>query len=179
MAEVLERGRVTFLFRPKVDVSAPRGIDDVQRFWVVLAHAAGRRRIAVGRKRMPHLRDREANWGFVDALDADVARDLDEREYVTKTRGERLQPGARRVAEGDYALVRHGDHVHLTWNVAEEDPEMSRELEIGPRGSVLVAVLHFHGWVPARPEELDRHHAELLFFAHTERAEIADETAVK
>lgn len=122
MVEVLERGDIFFAYLPRVDTSSVRGLDDVQRMFVLLATRERRwfRRFQIGRKRLPEPDRHERHWSFVDAVgnhpDA-VKGDFAARRYTTKTAGERLQPEARPAGEGVYALVRHGDHLHLVYRL--------------------------------------------------------------
>jgi hypothetical protein len=64
----------------------------------------------------------------VGSLDEVLTDQLEDERYPSRTRGERYQPGARPVAQGCYAFVRHGDHCHLAFRVdqgeaAEELPD--------------------------------------------------------
>jgi hypothetical protein len=60
----------------------------------------------------------------------------------TLTRGERHLAPARPAGEGVYALVRHGDHTHLTFalELPEKPGEVQRELNIREEGNYIVAV---------------------------------------
>src|SRR5919198_5702426 len=120
MDDVLERGAIAFLYRPRVETFAVQALEDVQRFFVVLAPEGGRRvrRVRVGRKRMPAAELHERFWAYVDRVAAsvhDVVADLASDLYWTKTRGLRHQPGPRFAGEGSYLVARHGDHVHLAY----------------------------------------------------------------
>ncbi|MCC6556682.1 MAG: hypothetical protein IT372_27290 [Polyangiaceae bacterium] len=158
MSEVLERGDIYFLYRPKVEreVGEVEGMEDVQRLYVVL-HPEGERRyrlIVIGQKRMPELGGPEdrtrRNWGFVEkvAEDAKVMRqELAQRTYETKTRGERVLPEARPAGEGVYAIVAHGDggarrHTHLAYalELPREPGEVQEELGLADEGSYVVSV---------------------------------------
>jgi hypothetical protein len=67
---------------------------------------------------------------------------LGEQDYTTKTRGVRHVAAARPVAEGVYAIVRHGEHTHLTYRL--ELPRRAgaalRELNIRQEASYIIAV---------------------------------------
>ena len=117
MTVVLERGDVSFFFRPTVqEADALETKLGVQSFFFVLSPAHGvHRRVRVGRKRMPAPTG-ERLWARVErvgSLQRVLADQLEAEVYTTKTRGERYQPGARAIAQGSYELVRHDDHVHL------------------------------------------------------------------
>jgi len=80
-----------------------------------------------------------ARVGPTDRL---VREELEPHLYHTRTRGERFQPGARTAGEGEYALVRHGDHTHLDYQLyAPREPgDVQRDLHVEPRASYIVAV---------------------------------------
>jgi hypothetical protein len=145
MVDVLERGDISFFFRPRVQpADAPAGLataPGVQRLFFVLSTAGDRhRRVRVGRKRMPAAAG-ERLWARVErvgSLQRVLADQLEAEEYRTKTRGDRYQPGARPIGQGCYAFVRHGDHVHLVYRVAQLDPDVPDEVWVPEAGSDLV-----------------------------------------
>src|SRR4051794_525441 len=106
MSEVLERGLVYFFYWPRVDHAKVRGLDDVQRFHLVLRPRDRQvwRMLQVGRKRLPAVATgHERFWAFVDKVarsPGELEDELDRRIYQTKTRGERVQPEARPAGEG-------------------------------------------------------------------------------
>lgn len=119
-ADILERGNIYFVYRPRVMDEDVEGWDDVQRFYMILGpHGKQRyRMITIGRKRLPDAEKHERYWGFVDASDREpkkVENRLDREHYQTKTRGEREVPPARPAGEGKYALYRHDDHTGLAY----------------------------------------------------------------
>jgi hypothetical protein len=160
--EVLERGELAFLATPRVRSRNLLPIDDapphpreVQRLYLLLSpHGKPLyRRVLVGKNRLPEG-SRQRFWACVDRVGSsieDVAGDLGESEYQTKTRGPRRQPPARTLAEGTYALVRHGDHAHFSYRV--HDPcapaDVLRALRIEPHASYVVAAFN-----PAAPPRL-------------------------
>ncbi|HEV7676149.1 MAG TPA: hypothetical protein VGQ12_16585 [Candidatus Angelobacter sp.] len=147
MADILERGDIFFLYRPKLDVQTVRRLDDVQRFYMVLKPERKKRfrRIIIGRKRLPDIGKHERTWGFVDRVTQtaeEVEDDFDPQVYETKTRGERVEPPARPVGEGIYVIARHDDHTHLAYalEVPETPGEAQRELNIRKEASLIVTV---------------------------------------
>ncbi|HEU0035482.1 MAG TPA: hypothetical protein VFQ53_32955 [Kofleriaceae bacterium] len=148
MPEVLERGDILFFYRPTVQpaelaVGPPAAAehDGVQSFFVVLAPAGGKhRRLRIGRKRMPSPSG-ERFWGRIErvgTLERVLADQLEAEHYVTKTRGERYQPGARPIAQGCYAFVRHDDHVHLAYRLEHTEPDVPEALRVPDAGSHVV-----------------------------------------
>jgi hypothetical protein len=135
MADVLEDGDIYFLYRPRVAHPDVSSLADVQRLLVVLRAWRGDRLrlLVVGRKRLPEIRAHDRFWGFVDQIASgpdELRPALDGRAYQTKTRGERIQPPARPVAEGAYVIARHGDHTHLAYRLELPDGRGGPQLEL-------------------------------------------------
>jgi hypothetical protein len=134
MTEVLERGDISFFFRPAVQAAdALETTLGVQSFFVVLSAGRDRhRRVRIGRKRMPAPTG-ERFWARVErvgSLQRVLGGQLEAEQYTTKTRGERYQPGARPIAQGCYAFVRHDDHIHLVYRVDQIEPDAPDEVRV-------------------------------------------------
>jgi len=148
MPQVLERGSIYFVYRPRVEATSASGLEDVQRFFVILSPDDHQRHrlIVIGRKKLPEIEDRhERNWGFVQkvARNADqVEAELDRITYATKTRGERHLAPARPAGEGVYAIVRHEDHTHLAFalELPTKPGDVQGELNIPQQGSYIITV---------------------------------------
>jgi hypothetical protein len=156
LVRALERGRISFVVRPRVE-----GAPGVQRFAFVLSPAGAERhrRVMVGKKRMPAPGANEREWAYVDRLAAsrsEALADLGPTTYNTKTRGLRHQPGARVIARGNYGIVEHGEHAHLTYAL---DPETERDglldaMNVKQEGSLIAAVFNPLGkWSPPSAQE--------------------------
>lgn len=120
--ETQERGDIFFLYRPKVEHEEAHGLDDVERFHMVLRPEGRRlwRLIVLGRKRLPDVDAHARHWGFVDkvAHTPDKVREaFGPLSYHTKTRGKRHVAAARPAGEGVYALVRDGAGLHLAYRL--------------------------------------------------------------
>jgi hypothetical protein len=129
VTQVLERGVLRFSYRPRVGVEHVRALDDVQRFFLVLAPVSKRRvrRLIVGRKRLPDPETHEREWAFVAEVADDPAA---------------LQADAHPAGEAGYAVVEHDGHTHLAYALEpprEPDP-LQRELGIRREASYIVAV---------------------------------------
>ncbi|CAA9500822.1 MAG: hypothetical protein AVDCRST_MAG39-1402 [uncultured Sphingomonadaceae bacterium] len=142
-----ERGDLFFFYRLKIDASEPRGIDDVQRFHMVLRRADGKlfRLLTVGRKHLPDIAVHEREWGLVDLVTDEVepiAEALRVQEYDTKTRGHRVNPAARPVGEGAYALARDRQGLHLSYRLElpAEPGEAQRALGIVAEATYRISV---------------------------------------
>ncbi|HZU07528.1 MAG TPA: hypothetical protein VFB73_16310 [Chloroflexota bacterium] len=147
MAQVLERGDIYFVYRPRVQQEAAESLADVQRSYMVL-HPHGKqtyRLLVLGRKRLPEPRAGERLWGFVDKVSRkpeDIAEAFEREGYGTKTRGTRARPAARPAGEGVYAIVRHDDHTHLAYQLElpEQPGEVQQALGIEPEASYVLSV---------------------------------------
>src|SRR5690242_18313315 len=113
MTEVLERGDIYFVYRPRVDAFTVKGFKDIQRLYLILKpRIAGRYRVLIiGHKQLPEVEDgtRKPFWGFVESVFQTPA------EVEQELRGTGDQPAARAAGEGVYAITRHEDHTHLVY----------------------------------------------------------------
>jgi hypothetical protein len=145
--EVVERGNIYFIYRPRVEETRPEGLDAIQQLHMVLAPEGRKlfRMINIGRKRLPDVSEHERNWGFVEAVTKsgqEIEEGLRREEYATKTRGERTQPAARPAGEGVYALVRMDDTLHLAYELElpEKGGPVQKALNIAPKASFVLSV---------------------------------------
>lgn len=143
MVSVLERGEITFFYRPTVQpAGAVTFTPGVQSFFLITSPAgrALHRRVRVGRKRMPAPTG-ERFWAVVERVGSlhDVLGDqLEAARYTTRTRGERYQAGARAIAEGCYAFVRHEEHTHFVYRVDRLEADVPPEVAVPAAASHLV-----------------------------------------
>jgi hypothetical protein len=130
MTDVLERGDIFFLYRPRVKEELAEGLEDVQRFLVIVrperagAFPADRRRPQA----VPEPEEHERLWALVDQVaseSGELRAELERGEYGTRTRGAHVRPEARPAGEGRYALVEHDGHTHLAYEL--ELPRRSGE----------------------------------------------------
>jgi hypothetical protein len=157
MSDVLETGHIYFFYRPRVQREEARGLDDIQRFHIILSPRGKLiwRLVTVGRKRLPEVGGgRERAWAFVDTVGdtPEAVKDVLERQiYDTKTRGERVLPEARPAGEGVYALVGHGSHTHLAYELAfpRAPGDVQEDLNIEEQGSYIVTVRNPDAPAPA------------------------------
>jgi hypothetical protein len=147
-AEIIEQGDIFFFYRPKVEEHEPDGIEDVQRFHIVLRPEGGEpiRLMTIGRKRLPDVDDHERVWGFVDKVARsakEIEAELREQRYGTKTRGERTRPAARPAGEGVYALVRDEHKLFLAYELElprEPGGAVQRELNIERQAAYVLSI---------------------------------------
>lgn len=142
---LLERGNIYFGYRPKIDVEVVRGMNDVQRLFMLLQPEPDRfRLIVIGRKKLPDNDPNQRYWGVVDIasdLAEPIRREFSEQEYETKTRGKRRQQAVRVIADGHYVLSQHEDHTHLVYELDEASSTALRsEMHIGRAGNYILTV---------------------------------------
>ena len=193
--EVLERGNIYFIYRPRVQEEHPEGVGDVERFYMAL-HPRGRKRyrlFVIGRKHVPDVEEHERSWAFVDTVTDDpkaLEEGLREHTYSTKTRGERVQPAARPAGEGVYAIAAIEGQLHLVYalELPERSGDVQKELGIAPEASFAVSIKNPEKGSPAaaglsedreadypgsqqrkfRDRRFDREHPELLDYEGAE-----------
>jgi hypothetical protein len=146
VARTIERGDITFLYRPRVEQQEPGELDDVQRLILLLSPdgAAFERAIAIGRKRLAPSAKRDRFWGFVDLVltPYDMQAALGAQVYGTKTRGLRHLPAAQPIATGTYDIATHRDHAHLRWRVEHTmtDDPIAIEVALEDEADYIVTV---------------------------------------
>jgi hypothetical protein len=184
MPNVLERGRVYFFYRPRVQLEEARGLDEVQRFQLVLSpdDRPVWRLLTIGRKRLPEIDDGgERFWGWVDLVaeaPEAIAGELDRQVYGTKTRGVRVQAEARPAGQGRYAIASHEEHTHLAYvlELPHDRGPVQEDLRIEPRADYIVVQLEHQAagarrFVQLFPDALDHGGAELVLIGATREPE--------
>lgn len=137
MAEILERGAIYFLYRPRGKGAA--GIEDLDRLYLVLSpHGDTRHRfLRIAGERLPQIGEEgEAGWALVERV-------FHQREE-TRAALNGGDPYPRPAGEGVYALLTHEDRTHLAY--ALELPQrlgaVQSALQIRPQGSFVVSILN-------------------------------------
>jgi hypothetical protein len=155
-SESIEHGDIFFFYRPKVDSTEVKELEDVQRFYMVTSPEQRERGIDVyrlfllGQKQLPEIVEgkstsRERNWALnvlTTSNPEDIHNEFLPAEYTTKTRGERRIGAAAPAGEGKYSIVRHAGHTELAYVL--ELPEIpgptQREFEIRKEASYIISV---------------------------------------
>jgi hypothetical protein len=149
--EILEQGDIFFFYRPKVRSEQVRGIEDIRRFFMVLAPDEEQeldkiyRLFVIGKKSLPEIRESEARsseryWARVGGIFEDpkeLANDLQSDEF-------RKGDAARPVGEGKYAIIKHRDHAELAYilELPKEPGEAQKELGIEKEASYIITVIN-------------------------------------
>jgi hypothetical protein len=161
---VIERGDIYFLYRPSVGRGEARGYRDVERLYMLLKPQGRRlyRLIIIGRKRLPDPGEHDRFWAFVYRVftrRSELNAELGAKEYPTRTRGIRRVAPVRPVAEGVYAIVRHGDHTHLAYvlELPKRRGPAEREFNLKREASYIVGVKNPNSPAP-RNAGLDPEH---------------------
>ncbi len=146
---ILEKGNVYFFYRPKVDREEAHGIEDVQRFYILLSpeNKKGFRLLIVGEKELPEEKSsgkERKNWAFVKLAGnlKKMKDEIAEDKYQTKTKGERIVEAARPVGEGRYAIVQHEKHNHFLYELdtPKKIGKVQREFNISKEENYIVTV---------------------------------------
>src|SRR6266567_6747518 len=175
---ILEQGNIYFFYRPKVGERSAEGLEDVERFYMVLEPKQKDehlyRLIVIGQKKMPEIKPHgggDSSWGFVDKVGQkaeEIEDELDLKTYQTKTRGEQTREPARPVGEGLYNIVRHQDHTHLVYvlNLPRQIGEVQKAFQLREEASYILSIKNpyqpaprqvgFSGKEPHYPTDLQK-----------------------
>jgi hypothetical protein len=154
---ILEQGDIFFFYRPKVRSEKVESIEDVRRFFVVLAPESKNlyRLLVIGKKSLPEIRETEARsseryWARVGGIfddPAQLTKELLSKEF-------REGDMARPAGEGKYAIVDHNKHTELAYvlELPKETGEAQKELGIEKEASYIITVINPK--MPRREENL-------------------------
>ena len=154
---ILEQGDIFFFYRPKVRSEKVESIDDVRRFFVVLAPESKNlyRLLVIGKKSLPEIRETEARsseryWARVGGIfdnPTELTKELLSKEF-------REGDMARPVGEGKYAIIDHNKHSELAFvlELPKELGEAQKELGIEKEASYIITVINPK--IPKRQENL-------------------------
>jgi hypothetical protein len=158
---ILEQGDIFFFYRPKVRSEKVESIEDVRRFFMVLAPESKKdeknliRLLVIGKKSLPEIRKTEARssdryWARVGGIFEDptqLTKDLLSSEF-------RDGDIARPVGEGKYAIVDHNNHTELSFvlELPKEIGIAQKELGIAKEASYIVTVINPK--IPKKEENL-------------------------
>jgi hypothetical protein len=126
--EVLEQGDIYFFYRPKKGAEEVKGVKDIRRFFMIIAHEKSEnakengdknqfyRLFVIGKKSLPEIRKSEARaseryWARVGGIFKDaneLTKELFSNEF-------RKGDAARSVGEGKYAMVKRQNHAELAY----------------------------------------------------------------
>lgn len=143
----LEKGDIYFFYRPRVQKECVHTLEDVQRLYLVLKGRENPyyRLIVVGKKKLPSNEESQVEFAFVDLVSKDskmLSESFQERDYKTKTRGERHLSDAKLLAEGKYSLIRDESGFHLVYQLdqVEELDQLQKQFNLDHEGSWIVSV---------------------------------------
>src|ERR687884_1466249 len=152
-AEILEQGDIYFFYRPKKGAEDVKGIEDVRRFFMVIAPEERNnnksplyRLFVIGKKSLPEIRETEVRaseryWARVGGIFKnanELTKELSSDEF-------RKGDAARPVGEGKYAIVKHHqNHTELAYilELPNEPGEAQKELGIEKEASYIVSVIN-------------------------------------
>ena len=154
---ILEQGDIFFFYRPKVRSENVESIEDVRRFFVVLAPESKNlyRLLVIGKKSLPEIRESEARssdryWVRIGGIFDDPTQLTNELLSKEFREGDMARP----VGEGKYAIVDHNNHTELAFvlELPKEIGEAQKELGIEKEASYIITVINPE--VPKREEYL-------------------------
>jgi len=171
---VLETGHIYFFYRPKVDIGPDdtcSSLDDIAKFYFLMlprgdSNSKQRFRLfVIGKKRLPDRArgGREVFWATLSSFGDDFAKfkagdALGEKNYSTKTRGERHIEPARIAGRGHYALFSPHPNTpsqratHLVYFLTHPSPNevgsIQKELSIHESDSFIVQIKNPHASNP-------------------------------
>lgn len=147
---LVEEGRVYFLYRPRVNVDHPTSVDDIQRFFMILAPTsrpkAPFRLLIIGKKRLPVPEKHERFFGFVEKTAEsmeELTGELGEVGNQSATRGYRTTEPARICGEGVYEIVsRDARKTSFAYKleIPQEPGEVQKELQIKKEASYTLSM---------------------------------------
>jgi hypothetical protein len=147
---ILEQGDIFFFYRPKVRSEKVESIEDIRRFFMVLAPESKDKKdlyrlLVIGKKSLPEIRESEARsserfWARVGGI-------FDHPTQLTKELvSEEFREGdiARPVGEGKYAIINHSNHTELAFvlELPKEPGEAQKELGIEKEASYIITVIN-------------------------------------
>src|ERR687884_1014021 len=151
-AEILEQGDIYFFYRPKKGAEDVKGIEDVRRFFMVIAPEERNnnksplyRLFVIGKKSLPEIRETEVRaseryWARVGGIFKnanELTKELSSDEF-------RRGDAARPVGEGKYAIVKYHNHTELAYilELPKEPGEAQKELGIEKEASYIISVIN-------------------------------------
>jgi hypothetical protein len=144
---ILEQGDIFFFYRPKVRSEKVESIEDVRRFFVILAPESRNlyRLLVIGKKSLPEIRVTEARsseryWARVGGIFDDSTQLTDELLSKEFREGDMARP----AGEGKYAIVDHNNHTELAFilELPKELGEAQKELGIEKEASYIITVIN-------------------------------------
>jgi len=134
--ELLEKGDIVFMYKPKLGVDEASSIDNVQLFHVLLIpeedknnkdnQSSKTRLIKIGKKKLPSI-GQDRFWAFIEKADNDlekVEENLEAQSYETATVGTRTVKADRIAGKGKYIMAKHDERRTVIGYVLESPSEI-------------------------------------------------------
>jgi len=150
--QLVEHGDIFFFYRPKIDAEEVKGIENVQRFYLVTFPEGSEiyRVFMIGQKQLPEIIESTTssearNWALniLTTSDAnEIRKEFLPVEYKTETRGTRRVGMALPAGEGKYSIVMHGGHSELAYilELPQTPGPTQNEFQIKKEASYIVSV---------------------------------------
>lgn len=150
--KVIEHGDIFFFYRPKIDTEEVKGIEGIQRFYMVISpeKTDKYRLFLLGQKRLPEIvegkpNSEERSWALnvlTTSNPNEIRKEFLPAEYQTETRGTRRVAAAVPAGEGKYSIVEHEGHSELAYilEIPEKPGPTQREFQIKKEASYIISV---------------------------------------
>lgn len=136
--EVLEQGNIYFFYRIKKRIDEVDGIEDVQRFYMILSSEDKYRLFVIGSKKLPDIEkgSKRKYWGFVYKVSEDAEEVEDEMDSYNGNKP------AVPAGEGVYKIVKHDEHTHLIFSLElpKELGKVQEEFNIDKEGNFIISI---------------------------------------
>ncbi len=127
MIKKIEQGDLYFFYRKKMDVEKTKSIDDIQRVHMLMAPdlKEKKRLFIIGKKKLPEIikgkrKSTQREWALnvlTSKKNDSIKEALSPTQYMTKTKGQRVEPGAVPLAQGRYQIFEHENHTSLGYKI--------------------------------------------------------------
>ena len=148
---VVEKGDIYFFYRYKVENKKGSSLKDLARFYLILNPDDNKkaRLFIVGKKKMPKIQKGQSKSTAKEWMRNESTQDpkkllkaLRPIVYDTKTKGQRLEPGAVPAGSGRYVIFKKESSTELAYKLErpESAGKVQEELQILPQASYVISV---------------------------------------
>jgi hypothetical protein len=153
-AAILQEGNIYFFLRPKVDHSSIKVIEDVQHAMLLLQPKESSKYILliIGKKHLPE-ESGQSYFTFISKVFSsyeDVVDSLKQKDYSTKTKGERHLLAATSVGYGKYIIYSDNGHSYLAYKLAplRKDMKIKSIFKLKKSDSFVIQVKNTNKYPP-------------------------------
>lgn len=151
---ILQEGNIYFFLRSKVDHPSIKVIEDVQHAMLLLQPKESSKYILliIGKKHLPE-ESGQSYFTFVNKVFSsykDVAESLKQKDYSTKTKGERHLPSATNIGYGKYIIYLDNEHSCIAYKLAplKKDIKIKSVFKLKKSDSFIMQVKNTNKYPP-------------------------------